>query len=122
MAAKKKSSKSGSAPKRTKTPKAPTIPKGSNDNATAGPAQKPTADQMVTALAGAVVGVLNGQNAAIAMNALAAATARICLVTDTNSVDFAKLLTAQVEVQARLMLKERPAAAPPKGGKKGKGK
>lgn len=111
MATRKKSSKSGSASKPSKPKEPPKPSKGSNDNAAAPAPKSPTADQMVLALANALVGTLNGQNAAIALNALAAATARICLTTKTKSADFSTLLTSQIEAQATLMIEKGQATA-----------
>lgn len=118
MAAKKKSgAKSGS---KSKPPKAPLKPpKGDNDNAEGEAPQEVTADQQVQALTNAVMNMMNGQSIQIVLNALAASSARVCLASKTNSVDFSKLLTAQVEIQARLMLEE-AQAKPVKGGNDGK--
>ena len=113
MAAKKRTGpKSGSAKPRKPAKSAATPPKAAPkvDNDNAKPPQA-TADQKVLALSNAVVGTLNGQDVQIALNALAAATARICLSTKTNSASFAQLLTAQIEVQAGLMLAEGQANA-----------
>lgn len=134
MAAKKKSGsppKKPKAPKAPKPPKAPKSPKGS-DEATKGLLerlqQQPTPDQMVLALSNALVQTLNGQNAGIAMNALAAAAARICLSTKTKSTAFSQLLTEQIEAQASLMLEEQAVksaqalqAVQAASGKRGRG-
>ncbi len=108
-------------------------PQGATVPATAAPAgMQLTADQVVMGLANAIAGIVSGQNAQLALNGLAAATARVCLRTRITTVDFQKLVTTQVEVQAGLMLAEaqaqmaapKPAPKTPpasKGGKSGSG-
>lgn len=116
-AAKKKAGKAKGArgAKPTKGPGPAKPPRAESNSGGATAPKQFTADQRVLALSNVLSGALSGQSAQIAMTALAATVARVCLGTKTNSVNFGPLLTAQVEIQARLMIGEAQSAAS-KGG------